>query len=106
MANVDGGASNPMSYYTAPPNEPLADESRDLGNNSWSWEASDWSWGDHWARQGWHRPYGYRNHWSWGSKAEWESGTILFSLFMVHTMKVMMIGVQVHELTNILRMMR
>ena len=82
MASSEAGADIPTSYYTAPAHEPAAAEPNDLGSAYWNWDASDWHWGDHWARQGWYRPYGYRNqgnHWSWGSRAEWSDGSFDFS---------------------------
>ena len=44
-----------------------------------SWDDSSWSRGDRWAWQGWYRPYGYRYHWSWGSRAEWDTDGADFS---------------------------
>ena len=36
------------------------------------WGDSSWNGGDRWAWWGWHRPYGYRHHWSWGTRTEWD----------------------------------
>ena len=43
-------------------------------SDSWVWGDSSWNGGDRWAWWGWHRPYGYRHHWSWGARTEWEDG--------------------------------
>ena len=39
-------------------------------SDSWVWGDSSWNGGDRWAWWGWHRPYGYRHHWSWGARTE------------------------------------
>ena len=71
MAHPAEGASTATFHHDAPSGEPSANGAQDQGASDWSWGTSGWGWGDSWARQGWYRPYGYRNHWSWGSQAEW-----------------------------------
>ncbi|CAE7414743.1 RE2 [Symbiodinium sp. CCMP2592] len=75
MAFSGAGASNPTSYYSNAPATDQSDQTaraQDQGDGR-VWDDSSWNRGDQWAWQGWYRPYGYRYHWSWGSKAEWST---------------------------------
>ena len=69
MASHVSEAGVPTSYYAASASEPNV-ETVDHGDN-WSWDASDWHWGDQWSRGWWSRSSDCHDHWSWGPRAEW-----------------------------------
>lgn len=73
MAQPDAGVNQGTSYYnSAPAADQNQNVAQDQGDNG-VWDDPTWRWGDHWAWWGWHRPYGYRSHWSWGTRAEWST---------------------------------
>ncbi|CAE7506765.1 GIP [Symbiodinium sp. CCMP2592] len=76
MASTESGADVPTSYYNAPASEPMPADPVDQ-RADWSWDSSDWRWGDQWAIGKWYRPYDYyyHDHWSWGSRAEWNNSS-------------------------------
>ena len=73
MAQPDAGVNQGTSYSnSAPAADQNQNVAQDQGDNG-VWDDPTWRWGDHWAWWGWHRPYGYRSHWSWGTRAEWST---------------------------------